>query len=61
MRKNEIIELLLQEKTLYGIFLKFVEIYNLEENKFEFLMETNITVPKKYANFLINYIDKNEL
>ena len=61
MRKNEIIELLLQEKTLYGMFLKFVEIYNLEENKFEFLMETNITVPKKYANFLINYIDKNEL
>ena len=61
MRKNEIIELLLQEKTLYGIFLKFVEIYNLEESKFEFLMETNITVPKKYANFLINYIDKNEL
>ena len=60
MRKNEIIELLLQEKTLYGIFLKFVEIYNLEESKFEFLMETNITVPKKYANFLINYIDKNE-
>ena len=61
MRKNEIIELLLQEKTLYGIFLKFVEIYNLEESKFEFLMETNITAPKKYANFLINYIDKNEL
>ena len=60
MRKNEIIELLLREKTLYGIFLKFVEIYNLDENKFEFLMETNITVPKKYANFLINYIDKNE-
>ena len=44
MRKNEIIELLLQEKTLYGIFLKFVEIYNLEESKFEFIWFCRIEV-----------------
>ena len=57
MNRNELIELLLSEKTLYGVFIKFCEIYKLDEDEVNFLLEVNIMSQKKYIEFLINCVE----